>query len=349
MSLAESHAGSGFPGLEERHEKKKLLLALFFLLAVVVGGTLGFVEIEGWTTWDAFYFTLITITTVGYGDQGLSESGRKFATVLLIGGVATASYSFAVILQASIANQLAWKKRMKKRIGRMQGHTIVCGFGRMGRAICEPLAEQGAPVVVLDRDPGHVERAIAAGYHAVEGVATEDADLLDAGVERASHVVAGVDSVAENIVTTMIAKEVNPDVVVIARAEHEGDVRKLRRAGADHIVSPFRRGGGAIVSLITEPQVAAFLDRAAAGGGDDVVLAHISVTDDSPLAGRTLGAYGRTDGTRISFVALERPGEPVRIPPGGGEEMQPGDHLIVAGDPQQIENMRRASRPARAA
>lgn len=324
----------------EAQQARQLLRALLLLGLMVAGGTLGFMSIEGWTTFRAFYFTLITITTVGYGDLGLSEAGRKFAAVLLIGGVGAASYSFAMVLQTSITRQLAWKKRMQKRIVRLSNHVIVCGYGRMGRSVCERLRRRGLATVVIERDPQTFLQAVEAGHESLEGSATEDDVLRAAGIERASHLVAAMASTPENIVACMGAKELHPEITVVARAESRRDAQKLERAGADRVVSPFQSGGDETVRFIAHPEVADFLANATLGDGD-VSFASILVVEGSPLVGTSLAHYGRTAGTHISFVALQRPDASTKVPPGGNETLQAGDTLIVAGDPAEIEAMRR--------
>ena len=337
--MSSSHPQQDVPEALQPEGGTRLKRAVLALIFVIAGGTAGFVHIEDWSVWDSFYFTLVTITTVGYGDQGVSEAGRKFASLLLVGGVATASYSLAVIIQESVARQLAWRKRMQKRINKLEGHTLICGFGRMGRSITERLTSLGVDVVVLDRCPESFSAAIAQGHSAVEGSAAEDENLIRAGIERCSHVVAAVDAVGDNIVIAMSAREIQPDATIIARAEKNEDVRKLKRAGADRVICPFRSGGSEVANLITQPKVAEFLDRATVGAGD-VALAELTVGNDSVLLGRTLGEYGETEGNKISFVAMEHLGEKVSIPPRGSEKIRRGDHLIVAGDPLQIAQMK---------
>jgi voltage-gated potassium channel len=319
-------------------EGRKTTTALLLLAVVTIGGTMGFVVIEDWGLWRSFYFTLITITTVGYGDEGISEGGRKFATLLLIGGVASFSYSLATLVQVSVANQLAWKKRMQKRIDQMKEHVTVCGFGRMGASTVSNLEAQGVPFVLIERDPEIFEKAVASGHLAIEGVGTDDDSLLAAGIERATHVIGAVDSVADNIVTAMSARELNPSLVIITRGETEEESRKLKRAGVDRVLSPFRSGGREIADLVTKPNVADFLARASAGGGD-VILAEIEICEGSELVGVSLAEYGREEGSRISYVSLDRSGEGARIPPRGSEILKAGDHLIVAGDPVQVGEM----------
>lgn len=317
--------------------------ALALLAVVTVTGTLGFVQIEGWSLWKGFYFTLVTITTVGYSDEGISEAGQKFATFLLIGGVASASYAFATLVQTSVASQLNWRSKMEKRVQRLKNHTIICGFGRMGRSVCEKLEAQGQPFVVVERDPHRFEEATRSGYLAVLGHASEDAVLEAARVTHATHIVAAVDSIAENIVISMGSRDLNPEIHVIARAERDEDIKKLERAGVNRVLCPFQVGGRETVDFILRPHVADFLARASVGESD-VALADVRVAPGSPLIGTRLSEYGSRTATRISFVALQRVDSAPQLPPPGSHILEAGDHLIVAGDPEQIANMGAAAK-----
>jgi voltage-gated potassium channel len=326
--IAPGQAGEG-------NARANLRTALVLLALVTLLGTLGFVEIEGWEPWRAFYFTIVTITTVGYGDEGLSDAGKRFAVVVLLGGVTSASYTFATIVQTSIATQFAWRKRMNKDIDGLSGHTIVCGYGRLGRSICDRLEPRGVTFVVIERDRRNYEEAVRRGYLAIEGVASDEEVLLRAGLARAGHVVAAVDSFADNLVIALEAREANPEAVIIARAERDADRRKLERAGVHRVLCPFRAGGSEVVDTITRPKVADFLARATVGH-DGIVLADLRIGQGSRLAGRVLADIGRSEGNRISFVALERADGEVILPPRGDHRLEVGDHLIVAGDDGQI-------------
>ena len=322
----------------EEAAAQRLSFALLLMATVIVAGTLGFIEVEGWDTWRAFYFTLITITTVGYGDEGLSDEGKKFASILLMGGVLSASYTLGMIVQASVANQLAWKKRMHKRISRLKNHTIVCGFGRMGLSVARRLAARQVPFVVIEQDTERMQRALELGYLSIHGNASEEEFLIAARIEKASHVVAAVDNVAENILITMECRDLSPDSMIIARAERDEDIRKLRRAGVDRVLCPFKTGGGEVADYITRPNVADFLSRASLGEGG-VALAEIRIGENSELVGKVLCDMGTSEADRLSFVALETCDGVVHIPPGGKSTLAPGDLLIVAGDPDQVAEM----------
>ncbi|MDF1838007.1 MAG: potassium channel protein [Planctomycetota bacterium] len=319
-------------------ENQKLWQAFLLVVLVTLAGTIGFSKTEGWHLWKAFYFTLTTITTVGYGDEGLSDPGKRFATFLLIGGVSSASYALAMIIQNSVAAQFAWRKHMNKRIQKLKKHTIICGFGRLGASVAEKLAASNSPFVVVERDTERFMKALDLGYLALQGQATEDECLHKAGIMQANHVVAAVQNFAENIVITMDAKELNPDAILIARAERDDDVRRLERAGAQRVLCPYKSGGRETFEFITRPGVADFLAEARVGGGG-VALAQIHVQPGAQLEGVSLGEFGQLEGDRLSFVAFERTGEEVKIPPGGNTELAAGDTLIVAGDPEQIARM----------
>ena len=191
--------------------------------AVVTIGTLGFELIEpNWSYWDALYFTLVTITTVGYGDYGLSEDGKVFASLILLGGIGTFTYSLTTLIQIASDVDAILRRKMRRCISECTNHIIVCGYGRMGRMICQELDRSDLKCVVVERDPEHVLHAKQDDRLVVAGVASEDDTLLAAGVERAQGVVCAVDSDAENMFITVTARELNPMCRVVSRADVQG-------------------------------------------------------------------------------------------------------------------------------
>ena len=322
----------------ENQRRRQLARAAFALIAVTLVGTFGFSWIEGWSFDRSLFFTLITITTVGYGDEGISEAGRLFALGLLIAGIGIASYTFALAVESAIARQLGWRKRMEKRIGNLRGHIIVCGYGRMGSTICNELCDAEATVVVVEANDEAFQAATDRGLLAVHGSASSDDVLLRAGLEHARYLVSVVDQELENIVVTLTARELRPELPIIARAECPEENRKLRRAGASRTVSPFQSGGLEVAHAILYPKVSDFLARSRKSESD-VVVGEVDIQEGSPLAGVSLCVYGRRDDAQISFVALERPGKEVMLPPRGDEILQPGDLLIVAGKSNDVLRM----------
>lgn len=319
---------------------RRLGLAVLALLTVVAGGTVAFVWIEGWSVWKGLYFTLITITTVGYGDEGISEVGRRFALILLVGGILVSSYTFALVVQAMVLRPETWRRRMQKQIDALSSHVIVAGFGRMGSIVCEELSQAGTPFVVVEHYEPSVERARNCGYLAIEGKASEDEVLIRAGVERASHVVSGVDSEAENIVITLTARELSPNVRIVARAERPEEVRKLKRAGADRIVSPFHSGGLEVANMILRPNVSELLQHVH-GRDAAFTLAEFKLPSESKLVGRSIGDCGHGDIPHVAVVALAREGTGFQTPPPHNASFAPDDLVIVAGNPADVSALER--------
>lgn len=325
--------------IDSRNHVRRATNSILRLVAVVAIGTVGFSLIEGWPAWKSAYFTLVTITTVGYGDEGISDRGAQFATLLLVFGIATVSHAFATLVQLMVSNDFAWRKRMLKSIDKLRGHTIVCGFGRMGRAICSELSEAGIPFCIVDPASDRVAEACEAGYLAIEGNGMEDEVLQSAGIENAAHVVAMGSPEENNIVISLTARELSPTVKIISRAASPRDRRKLERAGADKVISPMHSGGVHVATMIARPRVAELLstmenDRA------DIALAEVQVVEGSSIIGSKLADYGRETARNVCFVALDRPGQDLQIPPKGSIVVEPEDVIIVAGDPEQIATMR---------
>jgi len=314
---------------------RRVLHALIALAVVVLGGTVGFMYIEDWPAWRAFYFTMITITTVGYGDLGISEAGQQFTSVLLVGGIGVASYGVATIVEGVMSMQLSQERWMRQKIEALTEHTIVCGFGEMGRSVVREL--DPARVVVVTDDDEELAAAKEAGLFAIDGLPTEDDSLRAAGVERARYLVATEEDARDNMVVTLTARQLSPGLSIVARAGRDEDIPKLKRAGADRVVCPHTSFGADVAQAILHPRIAEYLKSTSREGA--LALAEIAVATDSQLVGVRLADYGRTEGDRLSFVGLQRVGQALKMPPSGQDVLQDGDVLIVAGDPEQIVQM----------
>jgi voltage-gated potassium channel len=323
----------------------RALLALAAMSTVVAGGTVGFHTIEGWPYWKAFYFTIITVTTVGYGDEGLSEMGRRFTAMLLIGGIAVASYALTAGVESIVELHTRWRKRMDRKINRMAGHTIVCGYGHMGRVVATELRERGRSLVVIERSPERVELAISEGFLALQGCASEDDVLKAAAIEQAESLVAAVDVETTNIVVTLTARQLAPSLTIVARAGRDQEIPKLHRAGATRVVAPHRSFGHEVVSMLLHPTMSEFFRSRGREGA--LAMAEIRIEPGCPLVGVCLRDYGSGDGDHISFVALGRGDAALRIPPPGSTVLESGDVLVVAGDPDQIERMSDAAQASK--
>lgn len=318
--------------------RSRVAKALLALLLIVLGGSAGFMVIEGWDLWRSLFFTLITITTVGYGAEGLSQAGERFTTLLLIGGIGSAAYAFGAIVEAAVGHHLDWRRRMQQQIDRLRNHYIICGYGRIGCAICEQLDAASFPFVVIEGDAEAFQQACDQGRLAIRGCATQDEILQQAGLERARGLVCAVDSDSDNIVITLGAREMRSDLTIIARVDHEGAARRILQAGATQVISPFRTGAMDIATAIIRPHLSKFLHHSdhAKGG---YRLGEVTIEGNSPLVGRTIRDLGREEGRDIVFVAIAHRDGTTRVHPGGDTVFESGDVLIIASDQAGISRM----------
>ncbi|TWT90046.1 Voltage-gated potassium channel Kch [Pseudobythopirellula maris] len=312
------------------------------LVAVLLIGTLGFHLIEErWTFWESFYFTLVTITTVGYGDYGLSEGGQQFAALLLLCGIGTFTYSLTTLVTIASDQEASTRRKMKKHIAGLEGHIIVCGYGRMGQMIIEETRHSGLECVVIERDDHGYEHAQSDGLLVIHGVASEDEILLRAGIERARGVVCAVDSDAENMFITVTARDLNPRCRVISRAESVDASRKLERAGAAMVVSPHQMAGKSVAAALLNPRLTRFLNN----GEEDArrfELGEVEVAPGAPIIGQSIHEFGaEADG--VVFVAIERKTGQFVLRPRGCEVFDEGDVVIFAGAGDGVDQIREAA------
>ena len=315
---------------------RRIQFALLAVLAVVAAGCIGYLVL-GFGPLDALYQTVTTITTVGFRElHPLSTAGKIFTIVLIIAGVGTALYAFSVVLESLVEGHLRQhveRRRMRRDIARMSGHTIVCGWGRVGRAVAGYLAGQGAAVVVVDVDP---QRVADVTYPALTGDVTDDEVLRKAGIMRARALVAAINTDAENVYVTLSARSLRPDLIIIARARTEASEPKLLRAGATRVVNPQRIGGQRIAAAALQPNVVEFLDVVMHDGSLEFRLEEIPVRAGSRLAGRTLQQANVGETTGALVLALRgRDGAflanpPMHTPVGAGYI------LIAIGTQQQL-------------
>lgn len=310
--------------------------------AVVAVGALGFRLIEGWSLWEATYFTLVTISTVGYGDYGLSDGGKKFAAFMLLCGIGTFTYSLSTLVQIASDVDAALRRKMKRKIAECSNHVVICGYGRIGRMICEEIEESGRDCVVVENQPESVQRAIGDGRLVVSGPASEDETLLAAGIERAEAIVCAVDSDAENMFITVSARELNPHCRVISRAESLDASRKLERAGAALVVSPHKMAGKTIATALLHPRLARMLNGGEGGEKRYFELGEVVIHATSEIAGQTIADVGG-ELSGLSFVAIERPDGGLIVQPGGEERFSAGDVVIFAGAGDVVHRMRQAA------
>jgi voltage-gated potassium channel len=307
----------------------------FWLLAVAVAMvtfTILFEAIEGWSFSDALYMTVITLTTVGYGEvRPLDEAGRVVAmaaavvgTALLFGGVGI----MAEVVLAEIGSGRRERRKMQERIAGMRDHYIVCGYGRVGSTVTAELRDSGRNVVVVDIRPDSIERARDNGYLVVVGDATDESTLLSAGIERAAGLVATMDEDAYNVYVVLSARTLSRHLFIVGRANAPIAEARLKRAGANRIVSPYTMAGHRIAELAVRPAVSDYIDAALSRAHIPFSIEEYRVTEGGPLDGTSVGdllARG------IFTLAIVRgPGEYDANPP-AERRLQAGEELILSG------------------
>ena len=231
-----------------RLAKLRLFRAVVALVVLAVGGMVGYVLIESWSFLDAAYMVVLTFTTVGYEEvRPLSANGRLFNMALMVVGIGVMFYILTsmvqLVVEQEVLRSIVRRHRMRSKLSRLKGHFIVCGFGRVGRAVASTLEEQSAPLVIVDRDAEALSDAAERGLLCVQGDSTKDADLLAAQVKDARGLVAATGDDAENVYISLTARGLNPNLHIVARASNPDAEDKLRRAGADQVVSPYQIGG----------------------------------------------------------------------------------------------------------
>ena len=226
---------------------RKTIVAILFCISTVLVGTLGYEAIEGYSTLEALYMSVITITTVGFGEvKPLSETGRVFTTLFILLGFGSLAFAGHVVVESLIEKASSGNseiRKMKKKISQLKSHFIICGVGRVGLAAVDYFSEMGSPCVMIEANPEQCEEMREKGFFCVEGDATREATLLDAGIKSASGLLALLNSDPDNLFIVLTARELNPTLQIIARTENRSSERKTLRAGADSVVSPFATAG----------------------------------------------------------------------------------------------------------
>ncbi|MHB8264286.1 MAG: potassium channel family protein [Acidimicrobiales bacterium] len=327
--------------VSRRHEtSRKLQIGVFGLFLVLLGGTGGYVAF-GYGILDAAFQTVITVTTVGFGEVHRFGAGEKvFTIVLILFGVGMAAYTFSVLVETFVEGYLSdtlGRRKMQNQIRSMSNHIIICGWGRVGRAIARHLEREHSGMVVIDIS---AERVSAIDMPYVQGDATDEEVLRAAGIDRARVLVTALNADADNLYVTLTARSMCPKLFIVARAGCTPAVTKLMQAGADRVVDPQDLGGARMAALAVQPHVAEFLDVVMHNSNLEFRLEQIEVPVGSPLAGQTLSSARIHDRTGILVLAMREPGREFRTNPSSQAEIVGGEVLIVIGGTDQVASLK---------
>ncbi len=336
----------------EVRRQKKLWWMGWRLVALVitivhVGGTLGYVLIEDWSAWDAFYMTVITVTTVGYGEvHPMSQAGRAFTVVVLLTGVGAFFYAFTLFMSLLADGGLAERrehKRLARMIDNLSDHFILCGFGRMGEIIAREFARQGVPFIVIERNPERMHLAMEQGFVAVEADASNEEVLTRVGIHRARGFIAAVSTDAENVYAVLSARLLKPDLFIVGRAESEDARTKLKRAGADRVIPPYHLGGLQLAQTALRPAVVDFVQLATSSDNMDLNLEQVHVQRGSPLDGKSLLDAGLRQRFGVVVVGIRRADGKMDFNPEPETSIRGGDDLVVLGRGDSLKELETAA------
>jgi voltage-gated potassium channel len=298
--------------------------------------------LEGWSLLDALFMTVTTITTVGYGEvHPLNAVGQVFTIGLIFVGVGVVLYTFTALFGWLLSTNW-WERRrvrqLEETLARLANHFILCGYGRVGRSVAGVLTNERVPFVVIDLNQESLDVAQADGHLAVNGDAARDDILRRAGVERARGLIAAVGSDADNVYVVLSARGLRPDLLIIARASSEDAVKKLERAGANHVISPYAIAGRRMALLAVRPSSVELVERLLQVGRESLDLEELVVKAGSSLAQMDVGTLRQRLPNGPIIVAVRASGRLVSSP-AEDYQLQAGDQLVLVGNRSQLEEI----------
>lgn len=326
-----------------------LVVGILISVLILLGGSIGYMVIEGWPFTEALYMTVITLSTVGYGEvRALSSTGRIFTMVLIVTGVGVVFYLAGSLIRFMVEGrirEILGRRKLEKKIRAQKEHHIICGYGRVGSAVSETLLSKGLDIVVVERDPDRVSKLHEMNLLHVEGDATDEENLIKAGVEHARGLVAALKTDSENVYVTLSARQLNANLFIMARAGEEQAEKKMLAAGADKVVCPYRMGAHRMAQTILSPTVTDFLDLTLMDANRDFQMEEIPVDPSSKLAHVALQDSGIRQEFDLIIVAVKKPTGEMLFNPSSTTELEAGATVITIGETENLERLRRLLDP----
>lgn len=329
--------------MNQQASLRHIKIALLLVLCVLVLGIVGYMLIEHYSFIDALYTTVDMMSTEGTAARPLSDTGLLFTVVLIILGVGSLFYTFGATMEYMIEGHLSraiGRRIMDRKIATLRNHCVICGFGRVGSRIAEEFAAARKPFVVIDDNEEAVQRGTQKGYLVLQGNAASDDILREAGIQQAQALLAATDQDANNIYITLSARNLNPNLLIVARANHDETIVKLRRAGANRVLSPYAIGGHRMANLALQPTVVDFFDTLINAEHPELAVREIILPENSPLIGKTIVDAQNMLNEGTVILAVKKPGGLVM---GSRLEtrIEGGDAAIIVGTPEQLSTFAR--------
>lgn len=314
------------------------------MVAILCFGTAGYMAIEKWNLLDALYMTVITITTVGFGEvHQVSRAGRIFTIVLIFVGIGIVAYILGLVARTMVVFQMTrilGRRKLGLKKKSMKDHYIICGYGRIGKTICQELISSKIPLLVVDIDNGTKSQLEDSGIPYILDDATNEEILMEARIDRAKGLVSVVSSDADNLFITMTARGLNPDLFIITRTDEEKNQKKLLRAGANRVFLPYVIGGQRMAHTIAKPAVTSFLELTVHDKDIELKMEELVVRDGSRLAGVNLLESGIRQELNIIIIAIRKSDGNMIFNPSSQTRMEKGDTLIALGHKHDLEALK---------
>ncbi len=332
------------------YNSRKFILIIILLISLWALGITGYIVIEGWSFLDAVYMTVISLTTVGFGEvHALSPKGRVFTILLLVMGLGIFSYSVRVLAEATIEGHfkgILGRKRMQKAIEKLNNHFIVCGYGRIGRTISKDITHKGIPVVVVESNPEVTSELEDRHMPFIQGDATHDEVLLQAGVKKARGIICVLHTDAANVYVTLTARTLNPGLLIVARADDTNAEKKMIQAGADRVISPYEIGAKRMALAVLQPTVTEFLDLAVHSTALDLCIEQVEISKGSVLDGVNIQKAAVRQRTGCTVLAVQRPDGDMIVSPDPHLVLAMGDILVTMGTKEGLETFKNLAHPS---
>jgi voltage-gated potassium channel len=317
--------------------------AAWAIVSLVAFGTIGYRLVERWAWFDCFYMTIITLATIGYKEpEDITLYGRYFTAALIIGGVGTVGYAVSMLAQSAVQGELiaTWeRRRVQERIKKLHDHYIICGIGRVGRLVAGGLATEGEAFVLVERDRARIDALSDKDWLVVLGDATREDVLQRAGIERARGLVAALPTDADNVFITLTARDLSDSLFIVARVNDESTIPKMRKAGANKVISPLETGAHQILQALLRPAVARFIELATMTEGLELAIEEVHVAADSPLAGKKLHETNIRKDLNVIIIAILREKGDMIFNPNAETMVTGGDKIIAIGNRSGVDGL----------
>lgn len=333
---------SSFKYFVENPGLKNIITASFIMLIIFTLGSTGYHFIEDMTWFEGLYMTFITISTIGFTElHTLSNEGRIFTMMIFVTGIGVLSYIASQTTQFLFEGEIFYKRAMQKQLDKMDQHYIICGYGRIGHRIAEVLKDAGLPLVVVENRASSLERLREDKTPFIEGDAEDEATLLNAGIKKAQSLICTLSSDQDNVFTTLLARDLNPDLFILVRTNENANRNRVLRAGADKVISPYEIGADRMANVILRPNVDEFVDSITKYTMLDHMFDEALIVESSVLDAKSLAEINLRTQYGVLIIAIIPKNGSIQFNPDSSSKINVGDSLILIGDLNQIDKFRR--------